>query len=56
MLTPVPQQDTGDLDHPQIGGGILVVTYEDGPALRKPAQSALNYREKPSRVVRSPEP
>src|SRR5215207_2039507 len=43
MLTTVPQQDAGDLDQPQVVGGLLLVTYQDGAALRQPAQRALHY-------------
>src|SRR5215212_7449726 len=43
MLTPVPQQDTGNLDQPQIVGGLFIVTHQNRPALRKPAQRALNH-------------
>src|SRR5918995_5426209 len=43
MLTPVPQQDAGDLNQPQIVGGLLLVAYQDGAALRQPAQRALHY-------------
>src|SRR5215204_1196434 len=43
MLTPVPQQDTGNLDQPQVVGGLLIVTHQNRPALRKPAQSSLNH-------------
>src|SRR3954454_14380562 len=43
MLTTVPQQDAGDLDQPQIVGGLLLVAYQDGAALRQPAQRALHY-------------
>src|SRR5215210_9207398 len=43
MLTTVPQQDAGDLDQPQVVGGLLLVAYQDGAALRQPAQRALHY-------------
>ena len=43
MLTPVPQQDAGNLDQPQIVDGLLLVAYQDGAALRQPAQRALHY-------------
>src|SRR3954464_9194008 len=43
MPTPVPQQDAGDLNQPQIVGGLLIVAYQDGAALRQPAQRALRY-------------
>src|SRR5215218_8707501 len=43
MLTTVPQQDTGHLDQPQVVGGLLLVAYQDGAALRQPAQRALHY-------------
>src|SRR5215218_618830 len=43
MLTPVPQQDAGDLDQPQVVGSLLLVAYQDGAALRQPAQRALHY-------------
>src|SRR5215218_4984621 len=43
MLTTVPQQDTGHLDQPQVVGGLLLVTDQDGPTLREPAQSSLHY-------------
>src|ERR687892_1124212 len=43
MLTTVPQQDAGDLNQPQVVGGLLLVAYQDGAALRQPAQRALHY-------------
>src|SRR5215203_1184234 len=43
MLTTVPQQDAGDLDQPQVVGGLLLVAYQDRAALRQPAQRALHY-------------
>src|SRR5215210_1141691 len=43
MLTTVPQQDASHLDQPQVVGCLLIVTHQDGPALRKPAQSALHH-------------
>src|SRR5215213_3555413 len=43
MLTTVPQQDAGHLDQPQVVGGLLLVAYQDGAALRQPAQRALHY-------------
>src|SRR5215210_9027368 len=43
MLTPVAQQDAGDLNQPQIVGCLLLVAYQDGAALRQPAQRALHY-------------
>src|SRR5215203_3699091 len=43
MLTTVPQQDAGDLDQPQIVGSLLLVAYQDGAALRQPAQRPLHY-------------
>src|SRR5829696_2481245 len=43
MLTTVPQQDAGDLNQPQIVGGLLLVAYQDGAALRQPAQRTLHY-------------
>src|SRR5215210_562204 len=43
VLTPVPQQDTGNLDQPQIVGGFFLVTHQNRPALRKPAQRALHH-------------
>src|SRR5215210_1212796 len=43
VLTPVPQQDTGNLDQPQIVGGSFLVTHQNRPALRKPAQRALHH-------------
>ena len=43
MLTTVPQQDTGNLDQPQIVGGFFLVTHQNRPALRKPAQRALHH-------------
>src|SRR5215212_9862819 len=43
MLTTVPQQDAGNLNQPQVVGGLLLVAYQDGAALRQPAQRALYY-------------
>src|SRR5215204_6846552 len=43
MLTSIPQQDASDLDQPQIVGGFLLVAYQDGAALRQPAQRALHH-------------
>ena len=43
MLTPVPQQDAGHLDQPQVVRCPLLVAHQDRPALRKPAQRALHY-------------
>jgi hypothetical protein len=42
VLTRVAQQDTGNLDQPQIVGGLLLLTHQNRPALRKPAQRALH--------------
>src|SRR5215210_6829632 len=50
MLTTIPQQDTGDLDESQIVGGLLLVTHQDRPALRKPAQRPLHHPS-PRRVT-----
>src|ERR671911_3098133 len=50
MLTPIPQQDTGYLDQTQIVGGLLIVAYQDGPALREPTQCTLHYPS-PGRVT-----
>src|SRR5918992_3468785 len=38
MLAPIPQQDAGHLNQPQVVRGLLVVAHQDGPALREPAQ------------------
>src|SRR5215216_1692050 len=43
MLTTVPQQDTGDLDQPQVVGGLLLVAHQNGAAFREPAQCALHH-------------
>src|SRR5215217_2974852 len=44
MLAPIPQQDAGHLDQPQVvRRGLLIVAHQDGPALREPAQSSLHY-------------
>src|SRR5215216_585283 len=43
MLAPIPQQDAGHLDQPQVVRGLLIVAHQDGPALREPAQSSLHY-------------
>lgn len=43
MPTPIPQQDTGHLDQPQVVGGLLLVAHQDRPALRQPAQRALHH-------------
>src|SRR5215210_128563 len=43
MLTTVAQHDAGDLNQPQIVGSLLLVAYQDGAALRQPAQRALHY-------------
>src|SRR5215211_578810 len=43
MLTTIPKQDAGHLDQPQVVGGLLLVTNQESPALREPAQSALHY-------------
>src|SRR5215208_253439 len=43
ILTTVPHQDASHLDQPQVVGGLLLVTHQDGPALRKPAQSSLHH-------------
>ena len=43
MLAPIPQQDTGHLEQPQVVRGLLVVAHQDGPALREPAQSSLHH-------------
>ena len=43
MLAPIPQQDAGHLDQPQVVRGLLVVAYQDSPTLREPAQSSLHH-------------
>src|SRR5918995_172510 len=43
MLTPMPQQDAGHLDQPQVVGSLLVVTYQYGPAFRQPAQCTFHH-------------
>jgi hypothetical protein len=43
MLTTVPQQDASDLNQPQVVGSLLLVAYQDGAALRQPAQRALHH-------------
>src|SRR5215204_1384897 len=43
MLAPIPQQDAGHLDQPQVVRGLLVVAHQDGPVLREPAQSSLHH-------------
>src|SRR5918993_662318 len=53
MLTTVPQQDASDLNQPQVVGGLLLVAYQDGAALRQPAQRALHYPS-PSRITLVP--
>src|SRR5215208_226233 len=53
MLTTVPQQDTGDLDQPQIVGGLLLVAHQNGAAFREPAQCALHHPS-PRRVTLLP--
>src|SRR5215208_2458461 len=47
MLTTVPQQDTGDLDQPQVVGGLLLVAHQNGAAFREPAQCALHHPSPP---------
>src|SRR5215208_5083487 len=47
MLTTVPQQDTGDLDQPQVVGGLLLVAHQNGAAFREPAQFALHHPSPP---------
>src|SRR5829696_1080527 len=53
MLTTVPQQDTGDLDQPQVVGGLLLVAHQNGAAFREPAQCALHHPS-PRRVTLLP--
>src|SRR5215203_4498367 len=43
MLTPIPQQDAGHLDQPQVVGSLLVVTHQYGPAFRQPAQCTFHH-------------
>src|SRR5215213_2508286 len=43
MLTPIPQQDAGHLDQPQVVGSLLVVAYQYGPAFRQPPQCTFHH-------------
>lgn len=43
MLTPIPQQDAGHLDQPQVVSSLLVVAYQYGPAFRQPAQCTFHH-------------
>jgi len=43
MPTPIPEQDAGHLDQPQVVGGLLLVAHQDGPAFREPAQRTLHH-------------
>src|SRR4051812_47223223 len=43
MVAPIPQQDAGHLDQPQVVRGLLLVAHQDGSALREPAQSSLHH-------------
>src|SRR5215208_1352403 len=43
MLTPIPQQDAGHLDQPEVVGSLLLVAYQYGPAFRQPAQCTFHH-------------
>src|SRR5215213_8823890 len=43
MPAPIPQQDAGHLDQPQVVRGLLVIAHQDGQALREPAQGSLHH-------------
>src|SRR5919107_1500044 len=53
MLTRVPQQDASNLNYPQVVGGLLLAAYQDGAALRQPAQRAFHYPS-PCRITLLP--
>ncbi len=51
MLTPVPEQDTGHLDQPQVVSGLLLVAHQDGPALAEPTQGGAFHHNPPASRV-----